>query len=456
MKGTLTPSTTLDQRRFLSVSVPKHVGDDNAPGNYAFLDRLAALNWVKENIAAFGGDANRVTIFGESAGSASVDYLLLSPMSDGLFQRAILQSGTARLLDGPRDDMPGQATLAYGLGRLLGCEQDNTEALVQCLRTVPANDIADKLETPEVLPDAPGDEPAIGSTSFTPVVDGRFITGLPEDLLDEGAIDKTDVDIMIGANADEGTLFLVFIFPHQVAADDVRMTSAEYEMLYLAFMSDSVKQSPTIQDAIKLTYVPWADVDFDDTNYAEAFNQMYGDCQQVCPAESSARAYSNLGANVYYHMTHSPSSSLYGIKWMNAAHGEGIPFVFGLSLNPVWNWTMTPDEQSKLVRQWNNIAIGGLATVRSTRIRVQRTVADDGKQRALKARECALWNDFIPKVENREEEEEDDDYSGEDGNIDIPVCSGGAIGVVRLSAHIRSVALMVSIHVTALLISQTL
>ncbi|XP_066292574.1 pyrethroid hydrolase Ces2e-like [Branchiostoma lanceolatum] len=68
-------------------------GDENMPGNYGFLDQVRAMEWVKENIRSFGGDPERVTLFGESAGGISISYHLLSPLSRGLFQRAIMVPG---------------------------------------------------------------------------------------------------------------------------------------------------------------------------------------------------------------------------------------------------------------------------------------------------------------------------------------------------------------------------
>ncbi|XP_056658221.1 carboxylesterase 3 isoform X3 [Monodelphis domestica] len=106
-------------------------GDELAPGNWGFLDLVAALQWVQGNIAHFGGDPGSVTISGQSAGGAAVSLLVLSPLTKGLFHRAISQSGVSIL--------PGMLTnnpfpVFQTIAQVFGCEGSSSAILIQCLR----------------------------------------------------------------------------------------------------------------------------------------------------------------------------------------------------------------------------------------------------------------------------------------------------------------------------------
>jgi len=114
-------------------------GDDAAPGNFGMKDQVEALRWVKKNIAAFGGDANRVTIFGESAGGMSVHFHTLSPLSNGLFQAGISESGSALMPLSFR--VNGMLSQAQRLADAAGCPTENSEELVSCLRTLDVDTI---------------------------------------------------------------------------------------------------------------------------------------------------------------------------------------------------------------------------------------------------------------------------------------------------------------------------
>nr|XP_023682879.1 fatty acyl-CoA hydrolase precursor, medium chain-like [Paramormyrops kingsleyae] len=125
-------------------------GDEYARGNWGFLDQIAALQWVQANIESFGGDSQSVTIFGESAGGISVSLLVLSPLSSGLFHKAICQSGVATVhilfTNSP-------LILAKAVANLTACDSDSTEHLVQCMRQKTEEDIIQATKAAFASPD---------------------------------------------------------------------------------------------------------------------------------------------------------------------------------------------------------------------------------------------------------------------------------------------------------------
>lgn len=208
-------------------------GADEPAGNYGVMDQIAALEWVRDNIAVFGGDPAQVTIFGESAGGAAVTQLMVAPDARGLFHRAVVQSGLGRQrstqLDEDRPGRPSAQSLGLAFARSAGA---GTNATADALRAIPA----ERLLTPM---------PAFYSDNL--IVDGQVV---PEDVVEAFAAGRqAPVPLIIGTNSAE----FWWIRPSDAGAygrTDDPMSDAEYEALRAAYGGQDGYDAHVVSDLI--------------------------------------------------------------------------------------------------------------------------------------------------------------------------------------------------------------
>lgn len=177
---------------------------DGAPTNLGLRDVLAALGWVQDEIAAFGGDPGKVTIFGESSGAMSVGDLVASPLARGLFHRAVLQSGHGALVRSRAVAEKVSAALAARLGvpataaAFAGCSEPDCVAALDAVSQPTA-----RLD----LRETDGTDRGFGASGFLPVVGDDVIPVPPTDALAAG--EGSSVDLLVGANSEEMNLYFV-------------------------------------------------------------------------------------------------------------------------------------------------------------------------------------------------------------------------------------------------------
>ena len=276
---------------FLALPSLSRESAQGVSGNYGLLDQIAALEWVKRNIRTFGGDPGKVTIFGESAGAGSVCMLVASPLARGLFHGAIMQSGVAFI---------GNTYLKKASGPVASAEQSGATRFGDDLAALRAKSADAIVNTGGVKADV-----FFGAGDYYgPIVDGWVIPNDPESIY--GAGQQAAVPLLVGTNADEGSVF----------TGALPFASAQAYRASLGYAYPGIGEQVF---ALYPAYLPF--------QIKPAATRLLTDSSFLSTARRMARYQAPRNPRTFqYHFTRSSNfAMLYGY---GAYHAAEIPYVF--------------------------------------------------------------------------------------------------------------------------------
>jgi para-nitrobenzyl esterase len=289
---------------FAHPALTKEAGD-GLTGNFGYMDQIAALRWVQRNISGFGGDPRNVTIFGESAGGYSVHMLLTSPLTNGLFQKAVVESGGGRMLLAGSLNLADAEAAGVAFARSKGATGEGPVALMK-LRGLPAAAVVSGLNLATMR------SPDSAATFSGTMIDGKIVIEQPQDVYRAGR--EKRVPIIVGANS-----------------HDIGFPSATSKGELFAQFGRDAKEAAAVYDPSGSAGLQFL---------AE---EVAADEMMVEPARFVVRSFSAIGLLAWeYRFSYVPEQIRQQVPGM--LHAEEIPFVFN-TVAEKYAGTITAGEQ---------------------------------------------------------------------------------------------------------------
>ncbi|XP_077999627.1 neuroligin-4, X-linked-like [Glandiceps talaboti] len=383
--------------------------DDASPGNYGLQDNIKALQWVRDNIANFGGDPNQVTVFGQSAGAGCSTLLLFQSAAKGLFHKVIAISGTSMA----RWSMYRSPFVAKGitmqLAEAVNCAEGSSQDIVDCLRTKTWQEISEVIIKPHS-----------GTCDWMPTIDGNIIVDDTRDLVARGEFNN--VPLMIGSTKDEQS------YPSSTMSKEMFDSVVER---YANTRWGHTGNEDAIYHALVYQYTDPLDP-LNEQTIRNSWTQMCTDEDFTAPSDYHSKHHALLQENTYKYSFHYRSKFDPSPPFQGVTHGKDLVYTFGTPfLEPnrtcPWGcynnwydsqpyWTNADRDMSELsMTLFTNFAkysdptptpVNGITWDKFDNSTYAYLEFDDVTELKFnyKAREMLFWEDYLLTIINREQE----------------------------------------------------